>query len=361
MCRLITYNFIFAGERGDLPLSAALHTPYNSICSSSWHSQTECHSPIFPSTSLPHRYPTRHVHEDHVHRKRQRVEEEASTNQLQQHWTSNQFNHQQQKYFHIGNYGLSQAETIPQYNGTTLGTSQEINNNNNYQRNMYTTNTEGAVVPRQARAAPRQYLMQVNGVQVTPLPSPTTLVFQGHFTAIEAESPAFMLRSNQIESHLCNGNASNNIPVRRRMQVEPNLSETTTSASDNLIRTQPNTKTLVQKNSYSNKGIRYQNIANSRRSQSQLVKQTILNNPEYNPSCMYSQASPSKPDIKSVTDICDMSQFWKIKQGNCMDIIGAEKATSKNNNNIGKLGLACIPQGNDLPNIGSFLEYLEEI
>ena len=93
------FDPVFSGERGDLPLSAALHTPYNSLCSSTWHSQTECHSPIFPSSSLPHRYPTTKTcsaPEEQSHRKRPRVQEEQ---QVQQYWPNNQLNHHQQQHY----------------------------------------------------------------------------------------------------------------------------------------------------------------------------------------------------------------------------------------------------------------------
>ena len=271
---------------------------------------------------------------------------------------------------HQGGHFSPGHSTMAQYNGTMQhrSASQEINNN------TYTASTESAGVPRQARAGPRQYLMQVNGVQVTPLPSPTTLVFQGHFTAIEADSPVFALRANR-------NNGDGSIGVRRRAQAVPNVLQSTGGGGGGgdggggggtMVRAELTTKIPVpiQRTNDSckykaNHGNHHGSLINSgpgRAAQCQLVKQTILHNPAYNPSCMYSKVSPSKSDVKSISDLYDITQFWKSNQGNCMDILGAERSTNNNSNNqTGKLGSASAPQGNELPNIGSFLEYLEEI
>ena len=352
-------------------MSAARHTPYNSLCSSTWHSQTECHSPIFPSSSLPHRYPPRPQQEEQSHRKRPRVQEEQhSSLQVQQYWPNSQLNHQQQRqYLHGGNVVLNQRTRTPPFNGTFHGSDQEINNNG--QNGIVTASDieNLGMVPRQARMIPRQYLMQVNGVQVTPLPSPTTLVFQGHFTAIEAESPVFMYQSSQTIPPMGDTRTGNSrMTVRRDTHTStlPNVAQLDTNGNDEFARIAQSRRPLGKSNCCRGKEIypSLNSITSDRQSQCRYLKETACSTSEYNPSCMFSKASSSsKPDVKSVTEYCDLAQFWRIsQQDNCMDIFGTGKSSNANNNYVGKMDLTCLSQGgNDLPNIGSFLEYLEEL
>ena len=368
-------------------MSAALHTPYNSLCSSTWHSQTECHSPIFPSSSLPHRYPPPRpsAPEEQSHRKRPRVQEEQ---QVQQYWPNSQLNHHQQQHYlqYSGNAARNnQGTRNPHFNGTIHRSGQEINNN--AQNSIFAaSDTENlTTIPRQARTIPRQYLMQVNGVQVTPLPSPTTLVFQGHFTAIEAESPVFMYQSDQSalaespvfmyqsdQSALHMGDTragssrnSSYMAVRRDAHTLPNMTQLDTARNDEFVRTVQSRKPPGRSNSYRAKEIYpVNNIARDQHSQCRYLKETVRSTSEYNPSCMFSKASSaSNPDVKSVSEYYDLAQFWRIsQQDSCMDIFGTGKSPTTNNNHIGKMDLTCLSQaGNDLPNIGSFLEYLEEL
>ena len=362
----------FSGERGDLPLSAALHTPYNSLCSSTWHSQTECHSPIFPSSSLPHRYPPPRpaAAEEQSHRKRPRVQEEQ---QVQQYWPNSQLNHhQQQQYLQYSGNSASnnQGTRNPHFNGTIHRSGQEINKNAQNSISAASDTEHLTTIPRQARTIPRQYLMQVNGVQVTPLPSPTTLVFQGHFTAIEAESPVFMYQSDQSAPHMGDTRAGNSrnsscMAIRRDAQTLPTMTQLDSTGNDGFVRTVQSRKPPGRSNSYRAKEIYpANNIARDQHSQCRYLKETVRSSSEYNPSCMFSKASSaSKPDVKSVSQYYDLAQFWRIsQQESCMDLFGTGKSTATNNNHIGKMDLTCLSQGgNDLPNIGSFLEYLEEL
>ena len=348
-------------------MSAALHTPYNRLCSSTWHSQTECHSPIFPSSSLPHRYPPRPQQEEQSHRKRPRVQEEKhSSQQVQQYWPNSQLNHQQEyQFFQYGgnNAHNNQGTRTPHFNGTIHRSGQEINNNS--QNGIFISDAENpAALPRQARTVPRQYLMQVNGVQVTPLPSPTTLVFQGHFTAIEAESPVFMYQSNQSTPPMGDTRTGNSrMAMRRDAHTLSNVAQLDTSGNDEFVRIAQNRRPPGRNSSYGGKET-YPPHNSIARDRCRYLKETTRSTSEYNPSCMFSKASSSsKPDVKSVTECCDLAQFWRIsQQDSCMDIFGTGKSNTTNNNYVGKMNLTCLQQGgNDLPNIGSFLEYLEEL
>ena len=318
---------------------------------------TPYQGPLCPRNNHTGRYP--------------RVQEEQ---RVQQYWPNSQLSHlHQQQYLQYGGNSAcnSQGTSNPHFNGTIPRSGQEINNN--AQNSIYAaSDTEHpTTVQRQARTIPRQYLMQVNGVQVTPLPLPTTLVFQGHFTAIEAESPVFMYQSDQSTPHMGdtragNSRNSNCMAVRRDAHTLPSVTQLDRTSNDEFVRTVQSRKPPGRSNSYREKEIypTNSNIARDQHSQCRYLKETVRSTSEYNPSCMFSKASSaSKPDVKSVTEYYDLAQFWRIsQQESCMDIFGTGKSPTTNNHHIGKMDLTCLSQGgNDLPNIGSFLEYLEEL
>ncbi len=408
-------NALFAGERGDVPLSAALHTPYNSQCSSSWHSQAECHSPIFPSTSLPHRYtnkdgrrkliiPTLVVfaselflqtnaiaffvsicrypskppssNGEHFTRKKPRLVHAVDNPAESSGWTNSPcaeqkvwsgqyvvpWNGNQQ----LGHSTGQSYETHVQ--GTNAGEACPTGRARN--QNTRATTARGYrshSLGRQCRMAPRQYLMQVNGVQLSPLPSPTTLVFQGHFTAFEAEAPAnYMFQEDQpARSRWCEvGNVENRdfnlneVGLKRKdedRQVRKVRVRRAADADDEREQHRELTKLprmasfCCRRNKISSSCANNvpDNTGRSTLSHNHISKTVLNNTQEYNPSCMFSKKRTSfARDVKTKSGSCaDNSQFWKISQS--MDVLGTSRS--------------CMLQGNDLPNIGSFLEYLEQL
>ena len=132
-------------------------------CPSTWHSKSECHSPVFPTTSLPHCYGTNNLKEmyhqgDSGHiAKKQRLCEDNVAEQ------STTFQYQPAQ---IVNEQFPQCPPEgPGHMGQHVRTQQ------------------GAFSKGRERAPQRRYLMQVNGIGVSGEDAPTTLFFQGQFTA----------------------------------------------------------------------------------------------------------------------------------------------------------------------------------
>ena len=228
------------------------------------------------------------------------------------------------------------------------------------------------------RVPGRQYMMQVNGVQVSPLPNPTTLVFQGHFTAIEASAQAAILNPSQNplrntwaprdNQAILNGEdwrksgqynrkkQTSSVNLHKTNTKKGEVAESVSKHENQALLTPPsgkkqqNLKQNFSQSSSSPAGQRQTAITNV----SEANSETLLPDLEYNPSCMYSKAS-SKSDVKLPIDVYP-------RLATAMDITSrTDTQPLTNNNNVGKMGLDDIPTVSDLPNIGSFLEYLEEI
>ena len=268
-------------------------------------------------------------------------------------------------------------ETSP---GAMISGSQEINNNRQLQEHVSCRERSSVVPARQTRSVSRQYLMQVNGVQVTPLPSPTTLVFQGHFTAFEADSTPQTLmlqtRTPAVWPSSVNRQEGRGITPRTN---ESRPASGRSAATGNHIQITDDSKgpeacsggKLPSADSLEEQ-ILQNNPRATRSTQCHQVAPFVLRDSnEYNPSCMFSKGLGPQTAPKSETESCQVLQSWRKTrtQGKCMDILnGTEKVSSstQTNNNttvnvFGKLDLGYLTQGNDLPNIGSFLEYLEQL
>ncbi len=224
-------------------------------------------------------------------------------------------------------------------------------------------------------------MMQVNGVQVSPLPNPTTLVFQGHFTAIEASAQSAVLNPSQNPTHNTwsnvgsqaipsggqhwaksdqyTGTFKNQTNPSKALVKKGKVAKNASKAENQQLLTPPsgkkeqNQKQDFIQGSSSPFGQRTATITNA----SEVSSETLLPDLDYNPSCMYSKASALKSDVKISVD-----GFATLEKTTAMDISSqSDRQPMTNNNNVTKMGLEEIPTVSDLPNIGSFLEYLEEI
>ncbi len=153
--------FVSYGDKDECS-TASLHSPHGQ-CPSSWHSQSECHSPVFPTSSLPYKSPSKDKQfMDVPESKKRRVE-----------------------------YG---DMYYPQYPGTQPGSCLPNSYYGGYADNVKDAQTQASQdnIYRSCceRVAPTQFLMHLNGVGVSPQLTSTTLVFQGQLTAFETD-PAF--------------------------------------------------------------------------------------------------------------------------------------------------------------------------
>ena len=149
-------------RQGDIMAESTFHSHSNE-CPSTWHAQTECHSPVFPTTNLPHKY---------LSKERVPCNEPPSKN------TRHQENPDSITKSSIQCRGPPGCGVLaPEYIDYREGAPLE--------------ETFCSYNPLEA-ALPRHYLMQLNGVGVSPQMPPTTVVFQGQLTAIETNRAGFL-------------------------------------------------------------------------------------------------------------------------------------------------------------------------